>query len=70
MSANPEVISTAAELLATLRKAESFVMTELEVRRLSYAPSPDEDQAEDIADAENTLKLIRAAIAKVGSGCD
>lgn len=70
---NPEVISTASELLNALRKAEEFVAAELAVRRSSY-DSPlcelEPDEAADIADAAYTLRLIRTAIAKVGGGCE
>lgn len=68
---NPPVISTPDELLAALRKAEEFVESELGVRQSSYGPNPEnEDEAADVADAEDTLKLLRAAIAKVGGGCE
>ena len=69
---SPVILSTPAEVLAALRKAEAFVDAELKVRHDSYE-SPGEmeaDEVADIAEAEDLLKLLRAAIRKVSGGCE
>ena len=66
----PIVISAPSEVLNALRAAEVFVEAELMVRHDSYDCPPGQmsaDETADIAEAEETLVLIRAAIAKIES---
>ena len=44
--------------------AELFVADELEVRRASMLPDPNEGESAYITDAEDVLNTIRAALAK------
>jgi hypothetical protein len=69
---DPVILSTPAEVLAALHKVEAFVDAELAVRVNSFGEPAgrEEDEAADIADAEQTLALIRGAIAKIGGGCE
>ena len=54
-------------LMAALEKADKFVADELECREASYLPEPlDETEDHYLTDAQETLAVIRAALATSG----
>jgi hypothetical protein len=61
-TSDPAILSTRDEVLEALRSSESFVSAEL--------ADPDLQDPQHIAELGETLVLIRAAIAKVGGGCE
>jgi hypothetical protein len=62
--ANAALIAAAPDQDAALLIAELFVADELEVRRASMLPDPNEGESAYITDAEDVLNTIRAALAK------
>lgn len=57
-------MSTNELIVTALETAHAFIADELEMRRQSFLPDPDTDEAGYIASAENALKAVNNALAR------